>query len=66
MAAGPERGPRATTVVLFLAGLVVTVLAVSVLSALVPDIDGPLASLPLVGLLLVGGTVVILGRTLRR
>jgi hypothetical protein len=66
VAAGPERGPRATTVVLFLAGLVVTVLAVSVLSALVPDIDGPLASLPLVGLLLVGGTVVILGRTLRR
>lgn len=66
MAAGPERGPRATIVVLFLAGLVVTVLAVSVLSALVPDIDGALASLPLVGLLLVGGTVVILGRTLRR
>jgi hypothetical protein len=66
VAAGPERGPRATTVVLFLAGLVVTVLAVSVLSALVPDIDGALASLPLVGLLLVGGTVVILGRTLRR
>lgn len=66
MAAGPERGPRATTVVLFLAGLVITVLAVSVLSALVPDIDGALASLPLVGLLLVGGTVVILGRTLRR
>lgn len=66
MAAGPERGPRATTVVLFLAGLVITVLAVSVLSALVPDIDGALASLPLVGLLLVGGTVVILGRTLCR
>jgi hypothetical protein len=66
VAAEPERGPRATTVVLFLAGLVVTVLAVSVLSALVPDIDGALASLPLVGLLLVGGTVVILGRTLRR
>jgi hypothetical protein len=66
VAAGPERGPRATTVVLFLAGLVVTVLAVSVLSALVPDIDGALASLPLVGLLLVGGTVVILVRTLRR
>ena len=41
-------------------------LAVNVLSALVPDIDGALASLPLVGLLLVGGTVVILGRTLRR
>jgi len=66
VAAGPERGPRATIVVLFLAGLVVTVLAVGVLSALVPDIDGALASLPLVGLLLVGGTVVILGRTLRR
>ena len=66
MAAGPERGLRATTVVLFLAGLVVTVLAVSVLSALVPDIDAALASLPIVGLLLVGGTVVVLGRTLRR
>ncbi len=66
MTVDPERGPRARTVVLFLAALVVTVLAVSVLSALVPGLDGALASLPLVGLLLVGGTIVILGRTLHR
>ncbi len=64
---GPaDGGPRARTVVLVLAALVVAVLAVDLLSAITPGVDDALAALPLVGLLLVGGTVVVLGRALRR
>lgn len=66
MAAQPERGPRARTVILLVAALVVAVLGVNLLSALIPGLDGVLASLPLVVLVLVGGTTVVLGRALRR
>lgn len=66
MAAQPERGPRARTVILLVATLVAAVLGVNLLSALIPGLDGVLASLPLVVLVLVGGTTVVLGRALRR
>jgi hypothetical protein len=66
MAAQPERGPRARTVILLVAALVAAVLGVNLLSALIPGLDGVLASLPLVVLVLVGGTTVVLGRALRR
>jgi hypothetical protein len=66
MAAQPERGPRVRTVVLLVAALVATVLGANLLSALIPGLDGAMASMPLVVLVLVGGTTVILGRTLRR
>lgn len=66
MAAQPERGPRARTVVLLVAALVAAVLGANLLSALIPGLDGALASVPLIVLLLVGGTTVVLGRTLRR
>lgn len=46
--------------------LVVAVLAVNVVSAMVPGIDAALASLPVVVLLLVVGTVLVLGRSMRR
>ena len=66
MAAQPERGPRARTVVLLVAALVAAVLGANLLSALIPGLDGALASVPLIVLILVGGTTVVLGRTLRR
>lgn len=66
MAAQPERGPRARTVVLLVAALVAAVLGANLLSALIPGLDGALATVPLIVLLLVGGTTVVLGRTLRR
>jgi hypothetical protein len=46
--------------------LVVAVLAVNVLSALLPGLDGALASLPIVVAILVVGTVLILARSVRR
>ncbi len=66
MAAQPERGPRTRTVVLLVAALVAAVLGANLLSALIPGLDGALASVPLIVLILVGGTTVVLGRTLRR
>ena len=66
MAAQPERGPRVRTVVLLVAALVAAVLGANLLSALIPALDGAMASMPLVVLVLVGGTTVVLGRTLRR
>jgi hypothetical protein len=66
MAVQPERGPRARTVILLVTALVAAVLGVNLLSALIPGLDGVLASLPLVVLVLVGGTTVVLGRALRR
>jgi hypothetical protein len=61
-----ERAPRDRRVVLVIGGLVVAILAINVISALVPGLDGALASLPVVVLILVVGTLVILVRTLRR
>ena len=45
--------------------LVVAILAINVVSALVPGMDGALASMPIVVAILVGGTIVILVRALR-
>ncbi len=61
-----ERAPRDRRVVLLIALLVVAILVINVISALVPGMDGALASLPVVVLILVAGTLVILARTLRR
>ena len=62
----PEGSPRDRRVVLLVAALVLTVLAVNVASVLVPGFDGALASLPIVVLLLLVGTLLILARSLRR
>ncbi len=66
MAQQPGGGPRGRTVVLLIGVLVVLVLGVSVVSALLPGLDGLLASLPVVILGLVLGTLVILAGVLRR
>jgi hypothetical protein len=58
--------PRDRRVVLVVAVLVGALLAVNVISALVPGVDGALASLPIVVLVLVVGTVAVLARSLRR
>ena len=52
--------------VLLLGALVVAVLAINVVSAAVPGMDGALASMPIVVLILVIGTIVVLGRSMRR
>jgi hypothetical protein len=52
--------------VLLVAALVAGILAVNVLSALVPGLDGLLAAWPVVVLVLVVGTVAVLLRSLRR
>ena len=43
----------------------VGLLAFSVVSALIPDIDGTLAAVPLVIIVLVVGTVLVLARSVR-
>jgi hypothetical protein len=58
--------PRDRKVVLLLAGLVAAVLLVNVISAFVPGMDGALATAPIIVLILVVGTVLVLGRALRR
>ena len=62
----PEGPPRDRRVVLLVAALVLAVLAINVVSALVPGFGGVLASLPIVVLLLLVGTLLILARSLRR
>ena len=61
----PARSPRDRRVVLVLAGLVLAVLVVNVLSAVVPGMDGALASAPIIVLILVIGTVFVLVRSIR-
>jgi hypothetical protein len=61
-----SRAPRDRVVVLSIVVLVVLVLAVNLVSAAVPGMDGVLASWPIVVLILVGGTVLVLARSLRR
>lgn len=51
---------------LLVAALVMAVLATNVVSALLPGIDGILASLPVVVLVLVIGTLLVLVRSVRR
>jgi hypothetical protein len=59
------QAPRDRRVVLLIGGLVVALLAASVISALVPGIDATLAAVPVVIAILVLGTVVVLVRSLR-
>ena len=61
-----EGAPRDRRVVLVIGALVAVILVVNIISALVPGIDGALASLPIVVLILVVGTALILARSLRR
>ena len=61
-----EGAPRDRRVVLVIGALVAVILVVNIISALVPGIDGALASLPIVMLILVVGTALILARSLRR
>ena len=63
--AGPQGAPRDRLVVFIIGTLVVALLALSVLSALVPGVDGTLAAAPLVIIMLVVGTVLVLARSLR-
>lgn len=57
--------PRDRRVVLIVGALVVVVLAAGVISALVPGLDATFAAVPVVIAVLVIGTVVVLGRSLR-
>jgi hypothetical protein len=59
----PEVADR--RVVLFVGLLVVVVLGTSLLSALVPGLDGFLAGWPIVMAVLVAGTVLVLARSIR-
>jgi hypothetical protein len=61
----PEGAPRDRRVVIVIAVLVVAILVINVASALLPGVDGALASMPIVVAILVGGTIVILVRALR-
>lgn len=63
--ARPEGAPRDRRVFLIIGALVVGLLALSVISALIPDIDGTLAAAPLVVIGLVVGTVFVLARSVR-
>ena len=60
----PEVADR--RVVGLIAVLVVVVLALNVVSAFVPGMDGALAALPVVLVILVAGTLLVLVRALRR
>jgi uncharacterized membrane protein YccC len=62
---GPQGAPRDRRVVFIIGALVVGLLAFSVVSALIPDIDSTLAAVPLVIVVLVVGTVLVLARSLR-
>ena len=62
---GQTQAPRDRRVLLIVGAIVVGLLALSVVSALVPGMDAALAAVPVViGILLVG-TVVVLARSLR-
>jgi hypothetical protein len=52
-------------VVFLIGALVVLILSTSLVSALVPGLDALLAAWPIVMVVLVGGTLWILGRSLR-
>jgi hypothetical protein len=61
----PPVAPRTRTIVLLVAAIVVGILAVDVLSALIPGMDGLLAGWPVVLLVLVAGTLFVVLRALR-
>ena len=60
-----EGAPRDRRVFIIIGALVVGLLALSIVSALIPDIDGTLAAVPLVIVVLVVGTVLVLARSFR-
>ena len=60
----PEVADR--RVVGLIAVLVVVILILNLVSAFVPGMDGALASAPIVVGILIGGTVLILARAVRR
>ena len=62
---GHAPAPRDRRVVLIVGALVVGLLGFSLVSALVPGIDGTLAAVPIVIGVLVIGTVLVLARSLR-
>lgn len=62
---GSERTPRDRRVLLLMLLLVGLVLVLNVVSALLPGLDAALASLPVVVLVLVLGTLLVLGRAIR-
>ena len=61
----PQGAPPDRRVFLIIGALVVGLLGFSVISALIPDIDGTLAAVPLVIILLVAGTLLVLARSVR-
>ncbi len=61
----PAGAPRDRRVFLVIGALVIGLLALSVVSALIPDIDGTLAAIPLVIVVLVVGTILVLARSVR-
>ena len=61
----PAGAPRDRRVFVIVGAVVVGLLAMSVLSALIPDIDGTLAAVPLVIIVLVAGTLLVLARSVR-
>lgn len=63
--AQPEGAPPDRRVVLIIGVLVVGLLLASVISGLVPGIDGTLAAAPIVVVVLVVGTVLVLVRSVR-
>jgi hypothetical protein len=60
----PEVADR--RVVTLIGLLVVVVLVLNVLSAVVPGMDGVLAAVPIVVAILIGGTLLVLARAVRR
>ena len=62
---GPAGAPRDRRVFLIVGALVVGLLALSVVSALVPGIDATLAAVPVVVVVLVVGTFLVLARSVR-
>ena len=53
-------------VVLLIGALVLIILATSLVSAIVPGLDGILAAWPIVMVVLIGGTIWVMARSLRR
>jgi hypothetical protein len=59
----PGSAPRDRRVFLIVGAIVLGLLALSVVSALVPGIDATLAAVPLIIVVLVVGTVLVLARS---
>lgn len=66
MAAQPDHGPRVHAVALIVVAVVLLVLLVIIVGWMVPAVGQALATLPIVVIVLVVGTLLILARALRR